>query len=137
LLPDGMKVGTTTVPFAVNGTVDPGNQAWSVYVNNVYEKGRTAPWGGTVWLVLDAAHTVKNGSVSVDLSAALTAVGTLLENNYGWSNFGSNYWLDTIAFGAEFGPENGDPYGAGPTQFALNLTSYCLEVRTTVSAAAC
>src|SRR2546423_935588 len=82
-----------TVPFAVNGVVDTGNQAWSVYVNNVYEKGRTAPWGATVWLVLDAAHIVKNGSVSVDLSTALDAVGALLQNNYGWSNFGSNYWL--------------------------------------------
>jgi hypothetical protein len=137
LLPDGMKVGTATVPFAVNGVGNPGSQTWTVYANNVYEKGRTAPWGGTVWLVLDPAHVVKKGAVTVDLSSALTAVGTLLQNNYGWSNFDSSYWLDTIAFGIEFGPENGNPYGAGPTDFSLNLTSYCLEVRTTVSAAAC
>ncbi len=135
LLPDSLKVGTTTVPFAVNGTADPGNQAWSVYVNNVFQGGHTQPWGGTVWLVLDSAHTVKDGTATVNLSAALNAVGTLLEHNYGWSNFASNYWLDTIAFGTEFGPESGDPYGDGPTTFSLNLTSYCLEPGTTVSAA--
>jgi hypothetical protein len=137
LLPDGMKVGTATVPFAVNRAADPGDRAWSVYVSNVFGQGRTAPWGGTVWLVLDAARVVKDGSVTVDLSAALGAVGTLLQNNYGWSDFASNYWLDTIAFGTEIGPENADPYGLGPTDFALNLTSYCLEVSGTVSKAAC
>ena len=137
LLPDSLKVGTATVPFAVNGDVDPGNQAWSVYVNNVFRNGHTVPWGGTVWLVLDAAHAVEQGTVTVDLSSALSAVGALLQNNYGWGNFASSYWLDTIAFGMEFGPQNADPYGAGPTDFSLNLTSYCLEVRTTVAAAAC
>ena len=137
LLPDSLKVGTATVPFAVNGDADAGDHAWSVYVNNVYQGGHTAPWGGTVWLVLDPAHIVKDGTATVNLSAALGAVGTLLENNYGWSDFESSYWLDTIAFGTEFGPESGDPYGGGPTTFSLSLTSYCLEVGTTVSAARC
>lgn len=137
LLPDGLKVGTATVPFAVNGDANPGKQAWSVYVGGVHERGHTVPWGGTVWLVLDAEHRVRKGAVTVDLSSALTAVGALLRNNYRWSNFASNYWLDTITFGAEFGPENGDPYGAGPTDFSLNIESYCVELRTTVSAAAC
>jgi hypothetical protein len=137
LLPASMKVGTASIPFAVDGAADAGTRAWSVYVNNVYAKGRTVPWGGTVWLVLDAAHAVKQGAVRVDLSTALAAVGGLLQNNYQWSAFADSYWLDTIAFGMEFGPQNGDPYGAGPTQFSLNLTSYCLEVRTTVAAAAC
>ena len=137
LLPDSLKVGTATVPFAINGVAEPGNQAWSVYVNNVFREGRTQPWGGTVWLVPDAAHTVGKGTVSVDLSSALAEVGALLQNNYGWRDFASNYWLDTIAFGMEFGPENADPYGAGPTDFSMDLSSYCFVVRSTVAAAAC
>ena len=114
LLPDSLKVGMATVPYAVNGSVDPGNQAWSVYVNNVFRSGHTQPWGGTVWLVLDAAHTVTTGTVSVDLGTALEAVGGLLENNYGWTDFRSNYWLDTIPFGMEFGPEDREPVRLGP-----------------------
>jgi len=137
LLPDSLKVGTASVPFGVNGDVHSGTDAWAVYVNNVYGSGHTAPWGGTVWLVLDAARTIKEGAVTVDLSAALASVGSLLENNYGWSNFAASYWLDTIAFGMEFGPDSADPYGAGPTNFALDLRSYCLGVGTTVSSAAC
>ena len=137
LLPDSLKVGAASVPFAVNGDVHSGKDAWSVYVNNVYGSGHTAPWGGTVWLVLDAARTVKQGAVTVDLSAALAGVGSLLQNKYGWSNFATSYWLDTIAFGMEFGPDNADPYGAGPTDFALHLRSYCLGVGTSVSSARC
>jgi hypothetical protein len=137
LLPDGVKVGTTSVPFATNGASDPGNQAWSVYVNNVFAKGHTVPWGGTVWLVLDRSHTLRQGTVSVDLGAALNAVGTLLQNNYGWTDFAGKYWLDTVSFGMEYGPENADPYGSGPVDFSLNLSSYCLQAKTTVSAARC
>jgi hypothetical protein len=37
----------------------------------------------------------------------------------------------------EFGPDSADPYGAGPTDFAFNLRSYCIGVGTTVSSAAC
>jgi hypothetical protein len=137
LLPRSLQVGTTSVPFAVNGAVDPGDQAWTVYANNVFGNGHTVPWGGTVWLVLDVGRVVKKGTVTVDLGAALNAAGTLLQNNYGWADFANNYWLDTISFGMEFGPDNGDPYGAGPANFSLSLSSYCLETRTTVSAAAC
>jgi hypothetical protein len=137
LLPDSLRVGTASVPVTVNGTVDPGNQAWAVYASNVYRSGHTVPWGGTVWLVLDQAHAVAKGTVSVDLGAALAAVGTLLQDNYGWSDFTDGYWLDTIAFGMEFGPQSGNPYGGGPAAFSLDLTSYCLETRTTVAAAGC
>jgi hypothetical protein len=137
LLPDSLKVGTATIPFAVNGRVESGKDSWSVYVSNVYRDGHTVPWGGTVWLVLDSAHIVKKGEVRVDLSAALGGVGTLLQNNYGWSGFRTNYWLDTIAFGVEYGPENADPYGNGPAHFSLDLTSYCLDVGSTVAEAAC
>ena len=137
LLPAGMKVGDASVPFAVNGTTDPGDQAWSVYASNVFPGGRTAPWGGTVWLVLNPTRIVSQGKVSVDLSAALGSVGTLLHDNYGWRPFASTYWLDTIAFGMEFGPPSGDAYDAGAARFSLNLTSYCLGVQTQVSKPAC
>ncbi len=137
LLPESLKVGTATIPFAANGRVESGNDAWSVYVSNVFQGGHTQPWGGTVWLVLDAAHRVSKGTVRVDLSAALGAAGTLLEQNYGWSDFRNSYWLDTIAFGMEYGPANADPYGDGPTRFSLDLRSYCLAVGATISDASC
>jgi hypothetical protein len=137
LLPDSLKVGRASVPFAVNGDVESGKDMWSIYVNNVYGSGHTAPWGGTVWLVLHEARTVKHGTVTVDLSAALAGVGSLLQNRYGWSNFATNYWLNTIAFGMEFGPDSADPYGAGPTDFGLNLKFYCLGVGTTLSSDKC
>jgi len=137
LLPDTLKVGTASVPFAVNSDYHSGKHAWSIYVDNVYGSGHTASWGGTVWLVLQTAHTVDHGAVTIDLSAALAAVGSVLQNNYGWSNFATSYWLDTIAFGMEFGPDGADPYGAGPTEFALDVRSYCLGVGTTVSLAEC
>ncbi len=134
LLPDSLKVGTTTIPFEVNGTLS-GDQSWSVYVNNVYGGGHTAPWGGTVWLVPD--DPTEQGDTAVDLSAALGAVGTVLHSNYGWAPFASTYWLDTIAFGIEYGPRDANPYGNGSTNFSLDLSSYCLQVRTTVPAAQC
>jgi len=137
LLPDGMKLGVATIPYAVNGTASPGTGAWSVYASNVSAGGHTVPWGGTVWLVLNQADIVVDGTVSVDISAGLAAVGTLLQTTYGWTNFAKTYWLDTIPLGAEFGPASGDAYGAGPTRFSLGLSSYCLTLGTTVSKAAC
>ena len=116
LLPDALKVGTPRFRSPSNGAVDPGNQAWSVYVNNVYRSGHTVPWGGTVWLVLDPARTRQARARSPSTSARRsTRSARCSSSNYGWSNFSSNYWLDTIAFGMEFGPENADPYGSGPT----------------------
>jgi hypothetical protein len=137
LLPGTGEVGTASVPFAVNGTLHPGNGAWSVYVSNVFRDGQTVPWGGTVWFVLDERDAVRTGTVSVDLSTVLSEVGTLLQNSYGWNNFSGTYWLDTIPFGMEYGPESGKPLGADPVQFSLRLSSYCLEVGTTVAQATC
>jgi hypothetical protein len=136
-LPDSIRTANASIPFAVNGVAQSGDDAWAVYATNVYPDGKTAPWGGTVWFVLDAAHSVKSGSVSVDLSVVLDAVGGLLRDVYGWNDFASNYWLDTIAFGMEFGPADGDLYGSGPIDFAMDLTSYCLEGGTTVTDARC
>jgi hypothetical protein len=137
LLPQGMQVGVASIPFTVNGTAHAGNGAWSVYAGNVYRGGHTAPWGGTVWLVLDQADVVASGTVSVDLSAALGAVGTVLQHTFGWDDFGSSYWLDTIPFGAEFGPGNGATYGTGPAHFSLRLYSYCLSPAARVTDTGC
>jgi hypothetical protein len=137
LLPDSMRTANATVPFAVDGEEQSGENAWAVYVTNVFGDGDTAPWGGTVWLVLDAEHRVESGTVSVDLGGALAAVGGLLHDVYGWTDFASTYWLDTIAFGVEYGPADGELYGAGPIDFSMDLTAYCIETGTTVSAAEC
>jgi len=137
LLPGSMEVGTASIPFAINGVVKSGKQAWAIYASNVYGNGRTAPWGGTVWLVLNQAETVSNGAVSVDLSSALSAVGALLEHNYGWHDFRRTYWLDSIPFGMEYGPESGTLTGAGSSYFSLKLSSYCLDVGTKLAQAGC
>ena len=137
LLPDSLKVGTTTIPYSINGEFESGTQAWSVYVNNIYGGGQTVPWGGTVWLVLDQADITQQGAVNVDISAALADVGSLLQSKYGWAPFASTYWLDTIAFGMEYGPKNADPNGKGPANFSLNLSKYCLEPAATVTSASC
>jgi hypothetical protein len=133
LLPDSLKVATTTLPYAVDGHSV--STVWSVYVNNVFGGGHTQPWGGTVWLV-PAAPTAQ-GTVTVDISAALTTVGSLLQKTYGWAPFANRYWLDTIAFGLEYGPGNADPYGSGPATFALDIGKYCLQPGSTVSSASC
>jgi hypothetical protein len=137
LLPQSMNVGTATVPFAVDGAASSGTNAWAIYASNIFRAGQTVPWGGTVWLVLDHSDAVRSGTVSVDLSAALAAVGDLLERNYGWTDFGTSYWLDTIPFGIEYGPESGTLTGAGPSYFSLGISAYCLSVAATVSGSAC
>ena len=70
-----MEVTTASIPFATRGVVETGKDAWSDYVSDVYRGGQTAPWGGAVWLVLNQADVVSKGSVSVDLSSVLSAVG--------------------------------------------------------------
>lgn len=137
LLPPSMQVGTATIPFAVDGAINGGSSDWAVYASDIYGGGKTAPWGGTVWYVLNPSSEVSNGTVSVDLSAVLTSLGTLLDENYGWHDFGHNYFLDTIPFGMEFGPESGTLTGEGATDFSLRLSSYCLDVATVLSKATC
>ncbi len=137
LLPASMQVATASIPFSAHGVVETGKQAWSIYVSNVYAKGQTAPWGGTVWLVLNKADVVSRGTVSVDLSSVLSTVGALLQDNYGWSDFRKTYWLDSIPFGMEFGPQSGTLTSTGSSYFSLRLSSYCLDVRARLSDAAC
>ncbi len=134
LLPDSLIVGAVKVPYSVDGVVRSADQSWmTVYVSNVHGDGHTVPWGGTIWLIPSAANTTRQGTVAVDLSSALSEVGSLLEHNYGWPSLGSSHWLDTIAFGMEYGPLGGDPYAGGPADFAWDLSSYCLLVGTTTA----
>jgi hypothetical protein len=137
LLPAGMQVGTANIPYAVDRTARPGTQAWSIYASNIDRNGRTAPWGGTVWFVLNRADVVGRGLVSVDLTAVLAAAGLLLRDNYGWPDLERHYWLDTVPFGVEFGPASGDPLDAGPSRFSAQISAYCLDVRTTLPDALC
>ena len=90
LLPTA-PVASASIPYAVGGVVHDGTNAWSAYVINVHGSGRTSPYGGTVFLVLNAANVVPAGTVSVDVTKALSAVGGLLEQDYGWRDFASHY----------------------------------------------
>jgi len=64
-------------------------------------------------------------------------VGSLLQKSYGWSNFRTTYWLDTIPFGIEYGPQDASLTGSGSSYFSLRLSSYCLGVGVTLAAATC
>jgi hypothetical protein len=137
LLPASLKVGTANIPFAVDGVARAGTRPWSIYSSNIERDGRTAPWGGTLWLVPDQADVAGRGRVSVDLSAVLWAAGLVLQQNYGWPDLGQRYWLDTASFGVEYGPPSGDPMDSGPTRFSAQISAYCLDVKSTVLDAAC
>jgi hypothetical protein len=137
LLPGSMEAETATVPFAIDGTGHPGTNAWSVFTSNIFSDGQTAPWGGTIWFVLDQADARGTGTVSVDLSAVFSAVGTLLTERYAWPDFAGNYWLETVPFGIEFGPASGSSAGTGPSDFSLRISSYCLAVRPVPASATC
>ena len=130
-------VATSSIPYAVGRVAHGGTDSWSASVLNVYRSGKTASYGGTVFLVLNARDAVPAGTVSVDVTKALSAVGSLLERNYGWSDFAGHYWLDTIPFGIEFGPANAQPWGTGSTDFTLRLSSYCLGLNATVAHPRC
>lgn len=137
LLPQSLRIGTGSIPFAVDRVVKSGTSAWSIYAANVKKGGQTAPSGGTVWIVLQRPKTVAAGTISVDLSDALSTVGSLLERNYGWADFDKDYWLDTVSFGTEYGPSSGTVTAAGPSTFSLSLSAYCLDVHMPLSQAAC
>jgi hypothetical protein len=130
-------VAAASVPYAVDGVPHSGTNAWSASVLNIYRSGKTSPYGGTIYLVLNAQNVVPAGTVSVDVTKALSAVDSLLGQDYGWSNFSSHYWLDTIPFGIEFGPASAQAWGTGPTDFTLRLTSYCFGLNATVAQPKC
>jgi len=137
LLPSSLQVGTASIPFAVGRVTHPGAHAWSVYASNIYRRGKTAPWGGTLWFVPDRADAVGSGRVSVDLSAVLSAAGQLLRDSYDWPDLARHYWLDSAPFGVEFGPASGNPMDSGPSRFSVRISAYCLDVRTTLPDATC
>ncbi len=137
LLPPSMQVWAATIPFAVNRVVRPGTGAWSVYASNIDSGGRTAPWGGTLWFVLDRGDIVSDGLVSVDLSAVLSMAGRIVHVVYGWPDLGRHYWLDTAPFGVEFGPATGKAWDSGPSRFSVRISAYCLDVRSTLPGAGC
>jgi Glycosyl hydrolase family 12 len=137
LLPASLQIATASSPFEIDGTDHSGAGAWSVYANNVYRDDQTAPWGGTFWFVLNKNDAVDRGTVNVDLSSVLAAVGNLLQHDYGWTGFERSYWLDTIPFGMEFGPSSGALTGEGSSRFSLRVESFCLDTDSTVSTAAC
>ncbi len=137
LLPASMQVGTANIPFAVDRVTRPGTGAWSIYASNIDTDGRTAPWGGTLWFVLDQADVASQGLVSVDLSAVFSAASLLLRDNYGWPDLEAHYWLDTASFGVEFGPASGDPMDSGPSSFSAQISAYCLDAGSTLQDAAC
>lgn len=137
LPPSGLQVGTANVPFAIGRVARSGTHAWSVYASNIYQRGGTAPWGGTLWFIPDRADVVGHGRVSVDLSAVLAAAGQLLRANYAWPDISRHYWLDSAPFGVEFGPASGDPVDSGPSRFSVRISVYCLDERSTVANATC
>jgi Glycosyl hydrolase family 12 len=137
LLPASMQVGSVSIPYAVNGVTRPGTQTWGIYASNIDRDGRTASWGGTLWFVSSQAGVASHGRVSVNLSAVFSAAGLLLQNNYGWLDLAQHYWLDTASFGVEYGPASGDPMDSGPARFSAQISSYCLDVRSPLTDAAC
>jgi hypothetical protein len=137
LLPGSSRMATANVPYSVNGVVQPQEHQWSIYTSNIYGNGHTVPWGGTVWFILDQPDVVGAGTVNVDLSSVLSATGSLLRDDFGWHDFGRDYWLDTVPFGIEFGPADATTTGTGSSNFSLDLSSYCLSVGTTTAAAGC
>ena len=137
VLPPSMQVTTATIPYVVDGLQHSGANAWSVYADNVYANGRTVPWGGSLWFVLGNSDIASHGTVSVNLESVLSSVGDLLQRDYGWRDFAQHYWLDTIPFGMEFGPEAGTIYAAGPSYFSFDLAAYCLKVKVPLSGSGC
>jgi len=136
LLPGSGRLDSATVPYATDGTRHAGTNAWSVYADNIEPDGHTAPWGGTLWFILDRADLVAAGSVRVDLSGILSAAGDLLRQDFGWDGI-DGYWLDTVPFGIEFGPHSATAYGQEPMSFSLRLSAYCLAPGSTVASAPC
>ena len=122
LLPDAMKVGTATIPFAVERP----RQARERSVVGIRQQRlpeRTYGAMGRHGLARPrfGARRQKGRGARRPQRCARRRRHVCSEQNYGWRDFESNYWLDTIAFGMEFGPENADPYGDGPTHFSLDL----------------
>jgi hypothetical protein len=60
-----------------------------------------------------------------------------LHDVYAWPDLAAHYWLDTANFGVEFGPVSGHPMDSGPSRFSVQISGYCLDVRSTPAGAPC
>ncbi len=137
--PPGTPV-SETVPYSVGGVASGGVDAWDMYLSHIGTGGQTGasrgPAFGTVYFVPKSPLGVGAGQhLSIDLSDVFADLAAVLQGKYGWTNFASTYWLDTIPFGAEFGP--GGSAGAGAADFSLDLSTYCFGVGVTVYKPAC
>ncbi len=61
----------------------------------------------------------------------------LLRDRYGWPPLAAHYWLDTAAFGVEYGPASGSPLDSGPSRFSAQISAYCLGPSSTLQTARC
>jgi hypothetical protein len=135
--PVGDRIATARIPTAVGGHVRERTEPWSVFASNVGGNGWTAAWGGTLWFVPARADVVHAGRVGVGLGAVLAEAARELHDRYGWQDVARRYWLDTAAFGVEYGPPSADPYDAGPARFSARISAYCLARGAGSLAAAC
>jgi hypothetical protein len=133
-LPAGTPVAAT-VPYAVDGRVSDGTDAWDVYVSGIGAGGQTAAGGGTVSFVLTSP--LASGRVSIDFSGVLAAASRILESGYQWSGVGRSYWLDTIQLGSEVGPGGPSLASSGPASLSWTLADYCFGVRASLASAGC
>jgi hypothetical protein len=117
-LPPGFRENVS-MSYAVNGVTrtDP----WGVYIVNGDQAQAT---NTTVYLIL--TKPITDGKVSVDFTRALRHMEAALKkyNPKHWSSF-SNYYLDTIPLGSEFGHVPGKST-VGP--YTWDLYDYKLEM---------
>ncbi len=117
-LPPGFRQNVS-MSYAVNGVTR--TEPWGVYIVNGNESQAT---NTTVYLIL--TKSISAGKVSVDFTRALRQMEAALKKydpNH-WSSF-SNYYLDTIPLGSEFGRLPGkSTVGA----YTWDLNDYQLEM---------
>jgi hypothetical protein len=117
-LPPGFRENVS-MSYAVNGVTR--TDLWGVYVVN---GDQTQATNTTVYLIL--TKPISDGKVSVDFTRAFRHMEAALEkyDPRHWSSF-SNYYLDTIPLGSEFGRLPGKST-VGP--YTWDLYDYQLEM---------
>ncbi len=117
-LPPGFRENVS-MSYAANGVTQ--TAPWGVYIVNGDEAQAT---NTTVYLIL--TKPITDGKVSVDFTRALRQMEAALTkyDPKHWSSF-SNYYLDTIPLGSEFGRIPGKS-AVGP--YTWDLYDYKLEV---------
>ena len=117
-LPPGYKE-TDRMNFALDGVTQAGR--WGLYIANGAES-----FGASTTVELVLTRSISSGKVAVDLSSVFRTVESALKRYEPahWSTL-SNYYLDNICLGSEFGRKNGASR-LGP--FSWNLNGYGLEL---------